>query len=102
MAVPSLLLTLLYRLGVARQSARLQRDRPFLYFYAGLVGYAVGIVVTLAVADLWHAAQPALLFLVPATVLPVVVAAVAHGEAAAVLWQPPPELDAPKESVTAP
>ena len=95
MAVPSLLLTLLYRLGVARQSARLQRDRPFLYFYAGLVGYAVGIVVTLAVADLWHAAQPA-------TVLPVVVAAVAHGEAAAVLWQPPPELDAPKESVTAP
>ena len=95
MAVPALLLSLLYRLGQARVGAMVPLTaakaplRPFLYFYTGLGGYAIGIVVTLMVADLWRAAQPALLFLVPATVAPVLAIAVARREVA-LLWHPLP------------
>ena len=93
MAVPGLLLSLLYRHGVARAGAVVPLSavapmRPFAYFHVGLAGYAAGLVVTLAVAVAWANAQPALLFLVPATVVPVAVLALARGDAV-LLWHPP-------------
>jgi signal peptide peptidase-like 3 len=95
MAVPSLLLALWHRMGhPGTRMASLAPVPVSPYFATGLLGYAAGIALTLAVAELWQAAQPALLFLVPSTVAPVVILACLRGEAG-ILWHPPP--DAPEQ-----
>ena len=40
---------------------------PKTYFYATLVGYAIGMIVTLGILQVYSHAQPALLYLVPGT-----------------------------------
>jgi hypothetical protein len=40
------------------------------YFRTGVLGYALGLVFTLFISRTFHAAQPALLYLVPSTLLP--------------------------------
>ena len=92
-AVPGLLVSLFYRHGWARQGAVVPLNavgaapwrQPFLYFYLALAGYAAGVLLTMVVALHWDAAQPALLFLVPCTVLPVVLAAAARRDLGS-LW----------------
>ncbi|OAA46987.1 intramembrane protease [Metarhizium rileyi] len=50
------------------------------YFYASMVGYALGMVVTLAMLLVFKRGQPALLYLVPGVLGSLVVTALARGE----------------------
>ena len=45
------------------------------YFATALAGYAVGLIVASIVVDITGAAQPALLYLVPSTLLPLLIKA---------------------------
>ena len=45
------------------------------YFATALVGYAVGLIIASIVVDITGAAQPALLYLVPSTLLPLLIKA---------------------------
>ncbi|XP_064471141.1 signal peptide peptidase-like 2A [Ornithodoros turicata] len=49
------------------------------YFYVGCVGYAVGMVVTFCALHLMRSAQPALLYLVPCTIIPTALVAYYRG-----------------------
>lgn len=42
---------------------------PKTYFYAGVIGYVIGMIVTLLVMQFSHHAQPALLYLVPGVLI---------------------------------
>ena len=44
---------------------------PKTYFYAGLVGYTIGIIITLGVMHIYNHGQPALLYLVPCVLISV-------------------------------
>ncbi|KAF8161064.1 peptidase A22B, signal peptide peptidase [Crassisporium funariophilum] len=66
------------------------RGKP--YFYAGMVGYVLGLVTTMVVMDVFGKAQPALLYLSPACILSFVITAVVRGELkAAWMWTDSPE-----------
>ena len=54
-------------------------------------GYAAGMFAALGVGTVFQAAQPALLYLVPSMLLPLLVHAAARGEVR-VLWDGPPEM----------
>ncbi|XP_061097432.1 signal peptide peptidase-like 2 [Conger conger] len=60
--VPGLLVAYCHRFDVQMQTSRI-------YFLACTIGYGVGLLVTFAVLALMQAAQPALLYLVPCTLL---------------------------------
>ena len=66
---------------------------PKPYFHASLVGYVVGLMTTLGVMHIFHHAQPALLYLVPAVVGSVWGTALVKGEAGE-LWRYTEEGDA--------
>jgi minor histocompatibility antigen H13 len=53
---------------------------PKTYFKAGLVGYVLGLLVTLGVMMVWNHAQPALLYLVPGVLGSVWLTALVRGE----------------------
>ncbi|SPO03757.1 related to Minor histocompatibility antigen H13 [Cephalotrichum gorgonifer] len=53
---------------------------PKPYFYAAMTGYALGMVVTLAMVLIFRHGQPALLYLVPGVVGALCLTAVARGE----------------------
>jgi minor histocompatibility antigen H13 len=55
------------------------------YFVPAFAGYVAGLVTTIAVMNAFQAAQPALLYIVPAVLGAVGVTAVARGEVAQVL-----------------
>lgn len=76
-AVPGLLLSFLYRLSL--------QPKPGSYYWVALAGYATGLVITMAVSLTWRHAQPALLFLVPSTLIPVFLVSWWRGEFRA-LW----------------
>jgi signal peptide peptidase-like protein 3 len=50
------------------------------YFATALTGYAVGLVIASIVVDITGAAQPALLYLVPSTLLPLLIKATVQGD----------------------
>jgi len=75
-AVPGILLSFLYRQTFPRAA---------FYYWLGMSGYAAGLVVTLLVSLAWNQAQPALLFLVPGTLVPLVVVSLWRGDFR-VLW----------------
>ena len=50
------------------------------YFMHAFLGYCGGLLVTMVVVVVLGIAQPALLYLVPSTLLPIAVAAVRKGE----------------------
>jgi signal peptide peptidase-like protein 3 len=50
------------------------------YFSIALCGYAVGLIVASIVVDLTGAAQPALLYLVPSTLIPILLKAIIQGD----------------------
>ncbi|EDV23459.1 uncharacterized protein TRIADDRAFT_58104 [Trichoplax adhaerens] len=50
------------------------------YFYNGLVAYIIGLIVTVAVLLLFKAAQPALLYLVPACIGSTILTALVKGQ----------------------
>ena len=49
--------------------------RQWSYFSVALLGYAFGLIVASFVADWYRAAQPALLYLVPGVLLPMIIKA---------------------------
>ncbi|KAL3954730.1 hypothetical protein ACCO45_010293 [Purpureocillium lilacinum] len=53
---------------------------PKTYFYASMVGYALGMMATLAMLIVFKQGQPALLYLVPGVLGSLVVTALARGE----------------------
>ena len=55
------------------------------YFFSAMVGYVVAVVLTLAMMNLYEAAQPALLYIVPALCATVFGRALLHGQVAE-LW----------------
>merc|ERR1712039_349903 len=74
-AIPGLLISLLLRHDLTRRSRRA----------AGVIGYALGLVATFISLYLMKHGQPALLFLVPGTLLPTCIIALQKGEFAS-LW----------------
>lgn len=79
-AIPGLLISLLLRHDLSRRSSRCAG-----YFAAGVVGYAVGLIATFISLYLMKHGQPALLFLVPGTLVPTCVIALRKGELSS-LW----------------
>ncbi|CAA0834395.1 Signal peptide peptidase-like 1 [Striga hermonthica] len=78
MAIPSMLLALV--LCFDHRKSRdpsidldFQSSKGFKYFKHALFGYAVGLLTALAAGILTHSPQPALLYLVPCTLGPVVI-----------------------------
>jgi len=61
-AIPGLLLSFLYRSSLPKSDW---------YFWLGMTGYVVGLILTMCASMIWNHAQPALLFLVPSTLIPV-------------------------------
>jgi minor histocompatibility antigen H13 len=53
---------------------------PKVYFKASLVGYVIGMVVTISVMRVWNHAQPALLYLVPGVLAAIWGTALVRGE----------------------
>jgi len=79
-AIPGLLISLLLRHDLVRHSPKLGG-----YFTAGVIGYALGLFATFVSLYLMQHGQPALLFLVPGTLLPTCFIALRKGELRA-LW----------------
>lgn len=66
--IPGIFLALLLRFGTNEdEDGKPAREGPRrIYFYATVGGYCLGLVITIAVMHYFKAAQPALLYLVPA------------------------------------
>lgn len=79
-AIPGLLISLLLRHDLVTQTKCLRG-----YFTAGVIGYALGLLATFISLYLMKHGQPALLFLVPGTLLPTCLIACRKGELGA-LW----------------
>mmetsp|Transcript_17250 Transcript_17250/g.67122 ORF Transcript_17250/g.67122 Transcript_17250/m.67122 type:complete len:340 (+) Transcript_17250:1-1020(+) len=73
--VPGLLVSFAIRYDVMRK-----RSAKEGYFLHAFLGYCAGLLVTMFVVLALHIAQPALLYLVPGTLCPVVIAAWKKGE----------------------
>merc|ERR1712232_1079412 len=88
-AIPGLLISMLLRYDYLKGAKRCSG-----YFTAGVIGYALGLVATFVSLYLMKHGQPALLFLVPGTLLPTFFIAWRQGELEE-FWNedfgPPPE-----------
>jgi len=58
------------------------------YFHCSLIGYIVGLVTATVASEVYKAAQPALLYLVPFTLLPILIMAYLKGDLRK-MWQDP-------------
>jgi len=74
-AIPGLLISLLLRHDLVRRHRRCKG-----YFLAGVIGYALGLLATFVSLYLMQHGQPALLFLVPGTLIPTCFIALRKGE----------------------
>ncbi|CAE7705701.1 Sppl2b [Symbiodinium pilosum] len=74
-AIPGLLISLLLRHDLVKRHRRCAG-----YFLAGVIGYAVGLLATFVSLYLMQHGQPALLFLVPGTLVPTCIIALRKGE----------------------
>lgn len=79
-AIPGLLISLLLRHDLVKRHRRCAG-----YFVAGVFGYAIGLLATFVSLYLMQHGQPALLFLVPGTLVPTCLIALRKGELAS-LW----------------
>jgi minor histocompatibility antigen H13 len=87
--VPGIFIALVLRMDVARAAAA-PKDAPpkARYFRSAMIGYVSGLGTTIAVMNIFNAAQPALLYIVPAVLGAVAVRAAVAGELAAVAaWE---------------
>jgi minor histocompatibility antigen H13 len=87
--VPGIFIALVLRMDVARAAAAPQGAPPKArYFRSAMVGYVSGLGTTIAVMNIFNAAQPALLYIVPAVLGAVAARAAVAGELAAVAaWE---------------
>ena len=92
--IPGVFVALLLRRDAARGSRRPGSPPAAAgaYFRPAFAGYVVGLAATIAVMNVFNAAQPALLYIVPAILGAVGAVAAARGEAKAVFeWSEEPE-----------
>jgi minor histocompatibility antigen H13 len=94
--VPGIFIALVLRMDVARAAAAPAGQPPAArYFTSAMVGYVGGLATTIAVMNLFNAAQPALLYIVPAVLGSVATRALVAGEARAVFaWSEEAEAEA--------
>lgn len=92
-AIPGLLIAMLLRHDLVKRSRRFRG-----YFTAGVIGYSLGLAATFVSLYLMQHGQPALLFLVPGTLIPTFLIARRKGEVQA-FWNANygPETDDAKE-----
>ena len=91
--IPGIFVALMLRMDMARTPALSSSSWPP-YFKAVVGGYVAGLGATIGVMNLFNAAQPALLYIVPAVLGAVALQAAARGEVKAVAaWseEAPPE-----------
>ncbi|XP_046839970.1 signal peptide peptidase-like 3 [Xenia sp. Carnegie-2017] len=69
--MPGLLLSFVLRFDNHKQKS--SEETKIKYFHCSLIGYFVGLLGATIVSEVYQTAQPALLFLVPSTLLPVLV-----------------------------
>ena len=81
--IPGIFVALVLRMDLARAPGLAGRSWPP-YFRAVVGGYVAGLGTTIAVMNLFNAAQPALLYIVPAVLGAVALQAAARGEVKAV------------------
>jgi len=81
--IPGIFIALLLRFDVHRSANK--KNISKLYFYTCYVAYFIGLVTTIAVMHVFKAAQPALLYLVPACIGSSFLLAVVRGEVPALL-----------------
>lgn len=91
MAIPSMLLALVlcfdYRKGRdSKDPLDIPQSRRSKYIWYALGGYSVGLLTALAAGILTHSPQPALLYLVPSTLGPIIVVSWARKELGE-LWE---------------
>ena len=95
--IPGLYLALILRMDMQRKEAanrprtrskarELKKKPPPMYFWAVALGYALGLVTTIAVMNIFEAAQPALLYIVPGLLLTTFIRAVFAGEVRKVFY----------------
>ncbi|KAN0129764.1 Signal peptide peptidase domain containing protein [Lactarius tabidus] len=79
--VPGTFVSLALRYDHFRHT-KAQQEKPFAkpYFIASVVAYVTGLAITMAVMHVFHAAQPALLYLSPACILSFLLTAWRRGE----------------------
>ncbi|KAI0695522.1 signal peptide peptidase-domain-containing protein [Cytidiella melzeri] len=75
-------LALRYDRHKASRQGKISENWSKPYFYAALGAYVSGLVTTMTVMHVFHAAQPALLYLSPACILSFFITATARGELA--------------------
>jgi len=76
--IPGVFIALLLRFDVHRCKGKKAVSK--LYFYTCYISYFAGLVTTIAVMHIFKAAQPALLYLVPSTLIPLLVLGWWRGE----------------------
>lgn len=89
--MPGLLLCFVMRYDNYKKQAAAAADMDqskITYFHCSLIGYIVGLVTATVASEVYKAAQPALLYLVPFTLLPILVMAYLKGDLRK-MWQDP-------------
>lgn len=80
--MPGLLLSFVLRFDNHKRqtSTNLSEESKIKYFHCSLVGYFLGLLTATIVSEVYKSAQPALLFLVPSTLLPLLVIGYLNGD----------------------
>lgn len=89
--MPGLLLCFVMRYDNYKRQAAVTSDTEqakITYFHCSLIGYIVGLVTATVASEVYKAAQPALLYLVPFTLLPILIMAYLKGDLRK-MWQDP-------------
>jgi len=95
--IPGLYLALILRMDMQRKEAAsrprtrskakaLKKKPPPMYFWAVTLGYALGLITTIAVMNIFEAAQPALLYIVPGLLLTTFIRAAFAGEVGKIFY----------------
>jgi hypothetical protein len=77
LVLPGILMSFMFEVDVYKKTMYSLKQG---YFIPIVVGYTSGLIITFICLHLFQAAQPALLYLVPCTILPVLVIAYLRGE----------------------
>lgn len=89
--MPGLLLCFVMRYDNYKKQAAVAADTEqskITYFHCSLIGYIIGLITATVASEVYKAAQPALLYLVPFTLLPIIVMAYLKGDLRK-MWQDP-------------
>lgn len=107
--IPGIFVAIILRYDVARRAAAAAKGRGrgamatgSTYFYSAFGGYVAGLVATIVVMNVFQAAQPALLYIVPGVLGATFLHAAARGEAGALFhWHEQEHHDAKEEQAAA-